>query len=286
MAPSIQAAVMAEPGRVEIRDFERPHIGSRDLLLKIERTGICGSDKHIYAGHMPLAFPVIPGHELVGTIAELGDEAAATMAVGGGPLAEGDRVTTTPSSTACGRCYYCLHVPQRPALCTDRYVHGFVSSDVAPAPRGGFAQYMHLLSTSWIFKIPDALSSELAVLTEPAAVATRAVERALGPGVPHIGEGLGMDKSVLVLGAGPIGQLVMAVLAHIGTELSSKRREFRWALRNHSTTYAAVASWLRWAISPTPEGWSCTHMRSASRTRTFAACGPTRPCNSRPPSRS
>ena len=44
------------------------------------------------------------------------------------------------------------------------------------------------------------------MLTEPAAVATRAVERALGPGIPHIGEGLGLDKSVLVLGAGPIGQ--------------------------------------------------------------------------------
>ncbi len=50
-------------------------------------------------------------------------------------------------------------------------------------------------------------------------IATRAVERALAPGIPHIAEGLGMDKSVLVLGAGPIGQLVVATLAHVGTDL-------------------------------------------------------------------
>lgn len=216
---SIQAAVMTEPGRIEMREVERSPIGDDELLLKIERTGICGSDKHMYAGHMGLPFPIIPGHELVGTIEELGPKAAAAMAVVGGPIREGDRITTTPSSTVCGRCHYCLHMPQRPTLCSDRYVHGFVCADVAPAPRGGFSQYMHLTARSWIFKIPDGLSGELAVLTEPAAVATRAVERALGPGIPHIGEGLGMDKAVLVLGAGPIGQLVIAALSHIGTDL-------------------------------------------------------------------
>ena len=139
MAPLIQAAAVTEPGSVEIRDFQRPQIGPQELLLKIERSGICGSDKHMYAGHMPLSFPVIPGHEIVGTIAELGSGAEAAMAVVGGTLAEGDRITTTPSSTACGLRYYCLHVPQRPALCANRYVHGFISCDVAPAPRGGFS---------------------------------------------------------------------------------------------------------------------------------------------------
>ena len=98
---------------------------------------------------------------------------------------------------------------------------------------------MHLANRSWIFKIPDELSGDRAVLTEPAAVATRAVERALGPGIPHIGEGLGMDKSVLVLGAGPIGQLVIAVLSHIGTDLiiasdlSQSRLEMAGAMGAH-----------------------------------------------------
>ena len=215
---SVQAAVMTEPGHIEVREFDRPSIGADELLLKIESTGICGSDKHIFAGLMGLQFPLIPGHELVGTIEELGSQALDHMAVVGGPVKEGDRITTTPSSTNCGHCYYCLHMPQRPALCANRFVYGFVSSDISPTPRGGFSEYMHMTNRSWVFKIPDELSSAYAVLTEPAAVATRAVERALGPGIPHIGEGLGLDKKVLVMGAGPIGQLVIAALSHIGTD--------------------------------------------------------------------
>ena len=236
---TMQTAIMTEPGHIELRDFPRPQIAADELLLKIERTGICGSDKHMYAGHMALKFPVVPGHELVGTIAELGSEATENMAVIGGPVQEGDRVTTTPSSRVCGQCYYCLHMPQRPALCANRFVYGFVSSELAPAPRGGFSEYMHMASNSWVFKIPDDLPGEYAVLTEPAAVATRAVERALGPGIPHIGEGLGMDKSVVVMGAGPIGQLVIAVLRHIGTEqiiatdLSPSRLDFARTMGAH-----------------------------------------------------
>ena len=233
---TIQAAVMTAPGHLELREFERPQIAPGELLLKVESTGICGSDKHMYAGHMALKFPIVAGHELVGTVAELGSEAAENLAIVGGPIKEGDRITTTPSSRVCGRCYFCLHLPQRPTLCADRFVYGFVSSDLPPAPRGGFSEYMHLAPNSWAFKIPDDLSSDRAVLTEPAAVATRAVERALGPGIPHIGEGLGMDKSVLVLGTGPIGQLVVAALKHIGTEqviavdLSASRLEYAQAM--------------------------------------------------------
>jgi len=243
---SIRAAVMTAPGALEVRELPRPEIGPDELLLKIERTGICGSDKHMYAGHMALQFPVIPGHELVGTVAELGSAAGEAMAVVGGALAEGDRVTTTPSSQACGRCHYCLHMPHRPTLCASRFVYGFVSADNAPAPRGGFSDYLHMTPDSWVFKIPDDLSSERAVLTEPAAVATRAVERALGPGIPHIGEGLGLDKSVLVVGAGPIGQLVIAVLAHVGTDqiiasdLSHSRLEFAGQMGAHATLDSAL----------------------------------------------
>ena len=98
--PTIQAAVMTEPGHLELREFEKPRIGPDEMLLKVERTGICGSDKHMYAGHMALKFPVIPGHELVGTVAEMGPKAAEKLVIVGGPVKEGDRVTTTPSSLA------------------------------------------------------------------------------------------------------------------------------------------------------------------------------------------
>ena len=62
---SIQAAVMTEPGRIQMREVQRRPIGGDELLLKIERTGICGSDKHMYAGHMGLPFPIIPGQNRV-----------------------------------------------------------------------------------------------------------------------------------------------------------------------------------------------------------------------------
>jgi D-arabinose 1-dehydrogenase-like Zn-dependent alcohol dehydrogenase len=86
MTSTVQAAVMTAPGQIEIREFPRPAIAADEILLKVERTGICGSDKHMYAGHMPLQFPIIPGHELVGVIEELGSRAHEEMAIVGGPL--------------------------------------------------------------------------------------------------------------------------------------------------------------------------------------------------------
>ena len=83
---SVQAAVMTAAGRIEIQEVKRASIGDDELLLKVDRTGICGSDKHMYAGHMALQFPIIPGHEVVGTVAELGSKAADAMAVVGGPI--------------------------------------------------------------------------------------------------------------------------------------------------------------------------------------------------------
>ena len=97
-----------------------------------------------------------------------------------------------------------------------------------------------MTNDSWVFKIPENLSSDRAVLTEPAAVATRAIERALDPGIPHIGQDLGLDKKVLVMGAGPIGQLVIAVLAHIGTDKIIATPHWR-SVRPYSAT-SAMAS--------------------------------------------
>lgn len=80
-----------------------------------------------------------------------------------------------------------------------------------------------------IFRIPDTLSTERAVLTEPTAVATRAVERAMGSGIPRIGEGIGIGTRVAILGAGPIGLMIIAALRHVGvgtiivSDLSAER---------------------------------------------------------------
>ena len=78
---TMQAAVMTEPGHIDMTEFDYPGIGPNELLLKVQCTGICGSDKHMFAGHMALKFPLVAGHEVVGTVAEMGPEAADHLAV-------------------------------------------------------------------------------------------------------------------------------------------------------------------------------------------------------------
>jgi L-iditol 2-dehydrogenase len=186
------------------------------MLLEIISTGICGSDKHMYMGNAKLEFPVVAGHELVGRVVDMGDDVATASNVVGGPVAVGDRVAVTPSTLGCGRCWYCQHVPHKPALCPNRMVYGFTPASREPHLFGGFAQLMFVGPKSNIFRIPDDLSTARAVLTEPAAVATRAVERAMGGGIPHVGEGLSIGKRTAVLGAGPIGLLTVVALRHAG----------------------------------------------------------------------
>ncbi len=212
----VQAAVMLQPGQIEIREFDKPTPAKDSLLLQVDKVGICGSDKHMYLGHTALKFPVIPGHEVVGTVAEIGTEANKVMNVMGGPIKEGDRITVVPGSKNCGRCYYCLHVPGRPTLCSGRTIYGFSNSESPPYLTGEFSEYTYVHGNSWVYKIPDEIPEAIAVMTEPVAVATRAVERACAPGLPQVGDGYSIGSSVAVLGCGPIGLLVIAVLRDSG----------------------------------------------------------------------
>ena len=212
----VQAAVMLQPGQIEIREFDKPTLANDSLLLQVDKVGICGSDKHMYLGHTALKFPVIPGHEVVGTVAEIGKDVNQVMNVMGGPIKEGDRITVVPGSKNCGRCYYCLHVPGRPTLCSGRTIYGFSNSETSPYLTGEFSEYTYIHGNSWVYKIPEDIPEDISVLTEPVAVATRAVERACAPGLPQVGDGYSIGSSVAVLGCGPIGLLVIAVLRDSG----------------------------------------------------------------------
>jgi L-iditol 2-dehydrogenase len=227
----VQAAVMLQPGQIEIREFDKPTPANDSLLLQVNKVGICGSDKHMYLGHTALKFPVIPGHEVVGTVAEIGKDVNQVMNVMGGPIKDGDRITVVPGSKNCGRCYYCLHVPGRPTLCSGRTIYGFSNSETPPYLTGEFSEYTYIHGNSWVYKIPEDIPEDISVLTEPVAVATRAVERACAPGLPQVGDGYSIGSSVAVLGCGPIGLLVIAVLRDSGagtiiaTDLVNSRLE-------------------------------------------------------------
>lgn len=213
---NVRAAVMVEPGRIEIRTFEPPEVAEDSLLMRVNQTGICGSDQHMYLGHSALKFPVIPGHEVVGVVEEIGSKANDRMNVIGGPIQVGDTITVVPGSRGCGRCYFCLHVPHRPTLCPNRTVYGFAHCEAPPHLTGAFAEYMYVHGRSWVFRIPETVPEAYRVLVEPAAVATRAVERAFAPGIPQIGAGFGIGDSVAVIGSGPIGLMTVAVLRYLG----------------------------------------------------------------------
>lgn len=212
----VNAAVMPEPGQIEIREFEKPSLANDALLLKVDGVGICGSDKHMYLGHTNLNFPVMPGHEVSGIVAEIGKDANQVMNVMGGPIKEGDCITVVPGSKNCGKCYYCLRFASRPTLCTNRTIYGFSNCESPPYLTGEFSEYTYIHGNSWVYKIPDGIPEKIRVLTEPVAVATRAVERANAPGVAQVGEGYGIGNRVAVLGCGPIGLLVVAVLRGTG----------------------------------------------------------------------
>lgn len=212
----IRAAVLEEPEKLTVRNFDEPAVANDTIIFRTLLTGICGTDIHLYAGHLNVQFPLIPGHELVGVVEGIGRDAIDEMTVMGSKLREGDRVALVPSSAPCGKCYQCLNHPHRTSLCGDRTVYGFRSCAEEPKLVGGFSEYMVVTPGSFLFKLPDNLDTELATLIEPTAVALRVVERALAPGLPSIGEGLGIGGTALVVGTGPIGLLVIACLNHFG----------------------------------------------------------------------
>jgi len=156
--------------------------------VRVEASGLCGTDVHVAAGEYPLARSgVVIGHEFAGTITELGPDVKG--------FALGDRVAVDPN-IPCRTCHACHNA--RPHLCERPQGLG-VSRD------GGMAQFM-VCPASQAYQVPAGLPMEAAALAEPLACALHAVDRA----------GLRAGGTALVLGAGPIGILCASVLATSG----------------------------------------------------------------------
>jgi threonine dehydrogenase-like Zn-dependent dehydrogenase len=214
----VKASVLEDMGRLAVHDYPKPEIVENSILMRMELCGVCGTDIHLYGGKMQVPFPVIPGHEFVGRIEEM-DEGASNLEVKGQPLSEGDLITVVPGTNAfCGTCYFCRFMPHKPTLCTNRRVMGVnMSCRNPPHLLGGWAEYVFINAGHWwVYKVPEDMPAEVAVLTEPMAVSTRAFERAFAPGMPTFGDGYGPGRSVVVQGLGPIGLLVVATAKIMG----------------------------------------------------------------------
>jgi L-iditol 2-dehydrogenase len=176
-------ATMTSPGKIVFTEVPKPALADHDVLLRIRRIGICGSDIHVYHGKHPYtSYPVVQGHEFCGEVAEVGPSVQS--------FRPGD-LATAPPQIVCGECVPCRE--GRYHICERLKVMGF------QAP--GVAQEFFALPESALLKLPAGFTLESGALVEPAAVAIHAVSRA----------GSVAGRQVLVLGAGPIGNLVAQV---------------------------------------------------------------------------
>ena len=208
----VKAAILEDVRKIKIVDYPEPKVDSTGILMKMELCGVCGTDIHLYEGNMKIPFPVIPGHEWVGIIEEIG-ETAKGFEVKGQALEEGDRIVVVPGTNRfCGDCYFCRFMPHKPTLCTGRKVMGVnMTSAEEPHLLGGWAEKIYVNAEKlWVYKVPEEVKPEVAVLSEPMAVSSRALERAYAPGLPTYREGFGVGQSVVVQGAGAIGLLAVA----------------------------------------------------------------------------
>jgi len=194
----------AQPG-LWLQDVPEPTAGINDVLIRVERTGICGTDLHIYQwdewARRTIPVPLVIGHEFVGQVVAVGANVA--------DFHPGD-VVSAEGHVVCGRCRNCL--AGRRHLCKD-------TKGIGVNRPGAFAQYIAVPMTNvWLHR--DGIDREVAAIFDPFG---NAVHTALSFDV--------LGEDVLITGAGPIGVMAAAVVKHAGaryivvTDLNDYRLE-------------------------------------------------------------
>ena len=199
--PKMKAAYLIEPKKFEIRKVAIPEPLPNEVLVKIMNCGICGTDIHIFNGHYAAdKLPLIPGHEFSGVIVKLGQNVKHLKI---------EQRVTADINKGCGHCYYCrrneiLNCPE--------------VSQIGIHENGAFAEYI-AVPANLILTAPDDAQFDLLSLVEPVACVVRAARKA----------NVTFGQSVVVIGAGPIGNLHVQLMRNIGAtpifvvDLSQKR---------------------------------------------------------------
>jgi D-arabinitol dehydrogenase (NADP+) len=211
----MKAAVLEAIKKITIKsDVPPPSIGPRDVLVRAKACGICGTDVHIWEGDFFPTFPLVPGHELAGEVAAIGAEVV--------DLAVGDRVMVDPTVT-CEECHFCM---------INRQNHCLNWNAVGVTRDGGFAEYVKVPAKN-CHRFQRVSFSE-AAFCEPLACVVFGQDRAR----------IALGSEVLVIGAGPIGQLhVQASRANGASSITVVDVvESKLALaREHGATDALIA---------------------------------------------
>jgi L-iditol 2-dehydrogenase len=178
------------PGKLKKHTVDIPKPGKNEILVKVERIGLCGSDPTIFRGlHPYVKYPVVMGHEFSGTVAELGEGVSAP--------AVGTRVTVIPH-LICGKCKACKNEIYN--FCEQLRCTGAEAD-------GAHCEYK-VMPREMVLPIPDEMSLDDAALVEPACVGYHAAKR---------GE-VKQDDIALIIGAGPIGNFCMQSVKALGAK--------------------------------------------------------------------
>jgi L-galactonate 5-dehydrogenase len=184
----MKAVQITEPGRIEIIDTQKPVLESDNVVVKMNSLGLCGSDLKSYQGTNPLvSYPIIPGHEIAGTIVELGSAIQAKDLL--------HKTVTVSPYTSCGNC----------SACRKGKVNCCKYNQTLGVQRNGAAlEYISVPADKLIF--PGDLREELTTLIEPLSVGFHAVNR-----IPR-----GSVETVLVFGCGLVGIGSIVAAAELG----------------------------------------------------------------------
>lgn len=196
------AARLNAVGRLELEDRPPLAPGAGELVLAVDACGVCGTDLALASGDYEVPLPLVPGHEIVGTVSEVGPSVA--------PSLVGARVTAEINNTCIARagttpCAACR--AGAASHCLTRTVTGIISHD------GGYAEQV-LLPAAVVHALPDDLDAITATLVEPLAAALQTF--VMSP--------ISADELIVVVGPGRLGVLVVFVAARLGARVVAVSR--------------------------------------------------------------
>ena len=181
----MKAAVITAPGEIAIEEVADPTPGDNDVVVEVAAVGICGTDLHIFEGEFAPKLPIVPGHEMSGTVVAVGKSVTEVKI--------GDAVAIDPS-LHCGECFYCRRA--RGNLCENWNALGVTYP-------GAAAQFL-LSPKKNIHKLPKNVDLKSAALIEPLSCAVRGFDQLpRNPGSHY-----------LIYGSGTMG-LMMAEMAKV-----------------------------------------------------------------------